>query len=474
MTGMDFLVNHTNETLGIAKLTLLNLVGLVLIGVIVVIALRINSVQDRLESTEQALLSSQKELGTVANDLRNTKDDLIVTNLGLQSAVTDARQTKRDLASTQEILRSTNSELDATKAKLTSTDSELDATKVKLESTDTELNATKAKLTSTDSELDATKVKLESTDTELNATKAKLTSTDSELDATKVKLESTDTELNATKAKLTSTDSELDATKVKLESTTTALDQTNSRIDSVQTELESTSEELTAINTAIGSVEQLREEAAALETDIADLREQREPLILDTHTNSFACTGSMEPKLGCTDSALWLTNYDPADIVLGAFVVFADPRGACEPDYAAHRVIKVRERDGELQFRTKGDNTDEDDGCWLSAEHIRQYMIEFYEDTHPERQWQRAAVNAAKDEYDAAGDEYDAYVESRCRLDRSDDRWECREPYYSRAVKMWQEWNDSWEVYNCWVDVARDWDWWVSSEQPDPLPCESN
>ena len=447
-----------------------------LIGAVAVLAVftfmavqKNNALDSRLSSTEEALTGSQSEITALDDTLRSVDQDLADTKATVDSQAADLRTTKGELAGTETELEATKAQVRTTVTQLTTTSDALAIAEETLAVTVAELRTAEANARETEHSLADTQDRLTTTDEALASANADLTATNEELASTRRDLASTNSDVQTTKQALGDT-------QRTLADTSEALGVATSDIASLETQVAGASLELTEIRTAIGSVERLREEAIGLETEIAELREQREPLILDTVTTNFACTGSMEPKVGCTDSALWLRNYDPADIVEGAFVSFSNAPDACltgntEGRHTAHRVIDIRERNGERQFRTQGDNNPQDDGCWLSAEHINYYVIEFYEDTHPERQWLRDDVNGAVDTYRAALDEYDAYLERHCTLNRTTDRYRCRDPYYGRAIKMHRELQQLTEVKDCWVDHARNYDWWASGGIPIIPPC---
>ena len=152
-----------------------------------------------------------------------------------------------------------------------------------------------------------------------------LTSTQGDLASTRTALSGTQEELNSTKTSLESTSRGLSSLR-------TDLSQTNSRLTTVRADLDE-------IMDTYGNIDLLNEEVASLETEIAELEAEREPLILETHRSGFACTGSMEPKLTCLDEATWLGNFHPSDIVVGTTISFK-PTEECnlESERVAHRV----------------------------------------------------------------------------------------------------------------------------------------
>ena len=69
-------------------------------------------------------------------------------------------------------------------------------------------------------------------------------------------------------------------------------------------------------------VDSLNSQINGLQIEIVSLEGRRAPLIVETYTGTFACTGSMEPKITCLDSATWLSNFEPQHVVIGAVISF--------------------------------------------------------------------------------------------------------------------------------------------------------
>ena len=156
----------------------------------------------------------------------------------------------------------------------------------------------------------------------------------------------------------------------------------------------------------VGTLEELQAQRDELQTEITILQEQRRPLILepsDTRTTGFRCTGSMEPKITCLDTATWLSAFGPNDIVVGATISFQST--ACELDgnrrMLAHRVIEVRTVDGRPEYLTKGDASRDPD-CWLPHSAVDAYITALHKNTNPENEEPRNSVNSWRRAYDAA------------------------------------------------------------------------
>ena len=216
-----------------------------------------------------------------------------------------------------------------------------------------------------------------------------------------------------------------------------------------------------------GNIDTLNEEVASLETEIAKLEAEREPLILETYRSGFACTGSMEPKLTCLDEATWLDNFQARDIVIGATISFK-PTEECnlESERVAHRVMEVRETDGAFHFWPQGDNNGVPDGCWIPEENVNAYIIEIHKDVFADtpNAELREFFNRAVEDYRDTRDAYRDYCKrhtitvGRCTLSGS---------HYSRALALFRELDALWERRQCWGGIIDEWN--RPGEMGDPL-----
>ena len=166
-------------------------------------------------------------------------------------------------------------------------------------------------------------------------------------------------------------------------------------------------------------MESLNSQIGRLNGEITELERRREPLIVDSHTAGFKCTGSMEPRITCLDSATRLENFNPEDIVVGAVISFT-PTAACELDSGpvAHRVMSIRESSGTYLYWPKGDANADADGCWIPHTNVDSYMIELHRNTHAENSGLRNRVNTANADMNQAlsNYEYAAAVPSKSRI----------------------------------------------------------
>ena len=225
----------------------------------------------------------------------------------------------------------------------------------------------------------------------------------------------------------------------------------------------------TALTQAAGTVETLEEEAGALRTEITQLEERRKPLILsDERVNGFKCTGSMEPKLTCLDTATWLYDFKPEEVVVGATIAFRSQ--ACWSNRpsdrrTAHRVLDVRVVNGVYEYWPQGDANERPDGCWVPHTAVSAYIIEIHKNTRPENATLRDNVNAARAAYLAARDTYfDLRQSHGCQRDRGTCYVAAGAPFdtlnaaYQRFVQAYDYY------YDCWLRNARD------SEFPGHIP----
>ena len=142
---------------------------------------------------------------------------------------------------------------------------------------------------------------------------------------------------------------------------------------------------------------------------MAELERRREPLIVDSYTAGFKCTGSMEPRITCLDSATWLYNFNPEDIVVGTVISFT-PTAECNltSSRVAHRVMSVTgDASGNYYYWPRGDANSQDDGCWIPHTNVNGYIIELHRNSNLENSGLRSRVNTAKAARDEARQNYE-------------------------------------------------------------------
>ncbi len=240
--------------------------------------------------------------------------------------------------------------------------------------------------------------RLEQRETTLASTIDTLINTQTDLRNNQVTLTNVETKLSDTERKLSDTERKLSDTQRKLDvetlqvnDTEEALRTNKDKLDAVTVDLRNNQGELALLKLRISLI-------GDLEQQIKDLETKRLVLIPKTRKASFSCTGSMEPKITCMDTAVYLTNFKPEDIVLGSIVSYtnkyASPPNAaiacifregrcererplpdCPEDRISHRVINIKTENGKYFYRTKGDSNSEDDGCWIPSDYVNGYMI---------------------------------------------------------------------------------------------------
>ena len=231
-----------------------------------------------------------------------------------------------------------------------------------------------------------------------------------------------------------------------------------------------------------GTVDDLRTKASNLRGEIADLEERRQPLILtedNVRGSVFGCTGSMEPVLTCLDRPIWLEDFTPEDVVIGATISY-DPD--CWEDEAnnlgtAHRVLNIEVREGVHYYWPKGDANQKADGCWIPETSVRGYLIDIEKNVRMENAALRDAVNSSKATRDARAAESEAAenayldvierycghrVPEECYLDPGP--YAVADAAYARWNAAFQRYEAAWTLWDCWYDNA------LKSEYPGHIP----
>ena len=338
-----------------------------------------------------------------------------------------------------------NSDLRTTKADLQQTVTDLEQTTAALE-TAKEANAN---LTREHTALQRVK---EEQDDALVAYEEQRKQLDGELTATRQSLAESYTEIEKGNVEIEKGNSEirrLDSELAKANTTIIELDTSSQR-------LQQNYNELVAAN---GTIDEIANEARRLRTEIAQLERERKPLILGRGTAEragFLCTGSMEPKITCLDEATWLTDFDPADIVVGATIAYAP---ACwgDPDGVAHRVVDVVTRDGIHYFWTKGDANLEADGCWVPENDVEGYIVKIHKNVAMENAYLREQVNNARTAFLNAAALYAERYDTYCG---SADPSTCSTWLYrsqmNELAQLWDLRKRAYDHYNCWYTNAEE------------------
>ena len=223
-----------------------------------------------------------------------------------------------------------------------------------------------------------------------------------------------------------------------------------------EVELTEARQEIRRLESSAGTIDRLQGQIAELRSEIADLEQKRRPLVLGTYRATFSCTGSMEPKITCLDSATMLENFRPADITVGTTISFV-PTAACrtKSESILHRVIKVKVEGGVYHYWPKGDASREADGCWIPEHNVNGYLVELHKNTEPDNATLRKTVNAAIAAADRAWSRYAEKFELYCGFPPNSGS-KCFLPGHQvdeieRLITIYHEAADHEE---CWVDSA--------------------
>ena len=351
---------------------------------------------------------------------------------------------------------------------------------------------TSSELNTTKDQLKAGHVRIEQLETDLRATTEQLTNKVADLNAANTQLGSAAvenaglrSELKVTKEHLTTQISENEALTANFVATSEMLGSRTAENAALTSYLETVTRQLTGksakyetLLNEVGTLETLRVdrdsllgEIEALRSSIRELKEQRTPLLVQSYAVGFRCTGSMEPKVTCLDSATWLRNFNPEDIAIGAVISFT-PTPECElgsGGAVSHRVMDIKEVDGIYYYWPKGDANADADGCWIPDTNVYGYIIELHKDTHPGNNNLRNRMNAARAERDetfaqfkAAEEEYSrGYLEycghnpDACSLDSA--RVAELDRLYDEYIRLFEIHQTAYEAWNVVYQEA-----WVS------------
>ncbi|MCY4623677.1 MAG: hypothetical protein OXC99_01520 [Chloroflexi bacterium] len=220
--------------------------------------------------------------------------------------------------------------------------------------------------------------------------------------------------------------------------------------------------EHTALTKAAGTVETLETQAGNLRTEIAQLEERRRPLILSQQSErvlGLLCTGSMEPKLTCLDTATWLHDFQPENIVIGATISFQSR--ACwsdEPSNSntAHRVMDIKVSGGVHFYWPQGDANSGPDGCWVPHTAVNGYIIEVHKNTRPANATLRNNVNAAKSTYVTARDAYQDLRQAHGCHRNIGICTVYSDAAYNTLNQAYQRYLEAYNSYDCWYRNAED------------------
>ena len=221
---------------------------------------------------------------------------------------------------------------------------------------------------------------------------------------------------------------------------------------------------------AVGAAEELTARATGLRTEIATLEERRRPLFLAMQrqrVEGFLCTGSMEPKLTCLDTATWMPDFSPDEIVAGTVISF-DNR-ACWSDAvggrSAHRVVATHVIDDVHYYWPKGDAHADADGCWVPHTAVDGYLIELHRNTVLANAELRDNVNVANAAYSSAWEAYLDAIEAYCGHRNAQRCSVSTSTALGRqAQTLWGHVQEASALYSCWYNNA------AASQYPGHIP----
>ena len=272
-------------------------------------------------------------------------------------------------------------------------------------------------------------------------------------------LEQEKTKLTANVTELEGQNRQLGQQNDQQASTIQTLEQENTELTSDVTELQGQNRELATLNETYrsksGTVNQLNTRVDSLQAEIRRLEDQRKPLLVESFRTRFRCTGSMEPKITCLDSATMLENFRPQDITVGTVISFR-PTAACEVtgSRVLHRVMKVKVERGTYYYWPKGDNNSGPDECWIPESNVYGYVIQLHKNTDQQNAALRNAVNAADS---AAERAWATYQSRRAAYGCPDPNRVCTVSTgkYRELVRLRSEYIAAADYHRCWANAAR-------------------
>ena len=223
---------------------------------------------------------------------------------------------------------------------------------------------------------------------------------------------------------------------------------------------------------AAGEAEELETRAGELREEIVGLEQRRRPLLLAAQrqrVEGFLCTGSMEPKITCLDTATWMRDFSPEEVVVGSVISY--PNRAClgddTPGRTAHRVLAIQIIEGVHYYWPKGDALAEPDGCWVPYTAVDGYIVELHRDTVPANAMLRDEVNAARAAYDTAWEVYLDAIEATCgHRDHRRCSYSLTTALGRQAQDLWLQAKAASDFYSCWLGNA------AASQRPGHIPFE--
>ena len=329
--------------------------------------------------------AKNKEISEVHSNLQRVKGE----RDGLAATANTLEGERDGLEATVESLEGERDGLEATVESLRSERDGLEAT---VESLEGERDGLEATVESLQAERDGLAATVESLQSERDGLAATVKSLEGERDGLEATVESLQGERDELQASYSALSDENSGLKVALRA-----------LEADKLRLETQVEEF---KLAYESVAKLEERAQGLRAVIAGLEEERTALQVTSSEMFPTCTGSMEPKITCLDTAVVLQNFRPEDIAVDTVIAYFPPgqEEAGDGSPVFHRVTDIKIEDDVLHFWPKGDALDEPDGVWVPEGNVLGYLIEIRQGTRPENSALRERVNGARELYVSARD----------------------------------------------------------------------
>ena len=259
----------------------------------------------------------------------------------------------------------------------------------------------------------------------------------------------------------------------ELSDTESSLALLKSRVQSLQSVEQRRDDVQAEISRLESQISELEDRIVLLKADILLLKAARAPLSLNSWIVDFSCTGSMEPKITCLDTATMLRNFRPEDIRVGTVISFK-PTTSCgiKSEGVLHRVVNIKIQNGIYYFWPKGDNSPKADGCWIPESNVAGYIIKLHKNTLPQNSQLRDRVNDAEAKMERAHHAYRSKYEQYCGILSFAYDLGCTLPraQVEEIKSLKQAYLNAFDHFKCWLDAARN-SKYPGSYVPCPLPA---
>ncbi len=289
------------------------------------------------------------------------------------------------------------------------------------------------------SDLDSTRQALGKVEGELDNIQQQLAAEKEATEDLRSRLEDSDSEVDGLAASVNKLNKELETATTQSASIQEDLAQVKAELSAAETKYnnlvatqgdqQSINRELAALRSEIAEkrsdIDSLKTEAQNLQAKIDELKDEIEKYGDVLWTRPLTCSGSMLPRISCTDKAIVRTDVPVEDIQKGHAIIFVPPDDEdCRfppKGMILHRVVEksqlagVRRPSGEFGlylFLTKGDNNDSSDGCWIPETNVLGVVAAVEEDLYPELKSVEDRVSQATSHYESELGAYNSLEES--------------------------------------------------------------